>query len=437
MTDKLFRLECGFQNYDWGKLGQESAVAQFISNSNPEIEISSTTPYAELWMGTHPTKPSFNYNTSNKLIDIISSDPERYLGSHIAKSFNNDLPFLFKVLSIEKVLSIQAHPDKNLAKLLNQNDPKNYPDNNHKPEMAIALTKFEGFCGFKPLTEIHYYISNIPELLNLIGGSESLNYFNQNIQFNSNSPINKKILKLLFSNLMNSNQNDISLNSTNLIKRVQSNPEIFQKFDPDLPILIKTLNKQFPNDIGLFCGCLLLNYCKLNPGEAIFLKAKDPHAYISGNILECMASSDNVIRAGFTPKFKDVNVLVNNLTYNYDSVENQKLKPILNNNNRLILNSNENENENENNSLKLYNPPIEEFEVLEINLSHPNHSLNFKKFNGPSILITTEGSGFIKNLESNQQFTCNAGYIYFISANLEIQLISNSSNFTSYRAFCE
>ena len=109
---------------------------------------------------------------------------------------------------------------------------------------------------------------------------------------------------------MNTDDDVIKQQTAKLLERTDREPQVFKDIDSRLPELIQRLNKQFPNDIGLFCGCLLLNHVGLNKGEAMFLQAKDPHAYISGDIIECMAASDNVVRAGFTPKFKDVKNLV-------------------------------------------------------------------------------------------------------------------------------
>jgi mannose-6-phosphate isomerase len=80
-----------------------------------------------------------------------------------------DLPFLLKVLSIRKALSIQAHPDKELARKLHNEFPKIYKDPNHKPEMAIALTPFEAFIGFRPLEEIKSHLETYPELATIVG----------------------------------------------------------------------------------------------------------------------------------------------------------------------------------------------------------------------------------------------------------------------------
>ena len=89
------------------------------------------------------------------------------------------LPFLFKVLSINKALSIQAHPNKSLAERLHAKDSKNYPDDNHKPEMTIAITPFDGLCGFRPLEEISHFLAN---------------------SFPQEQPFNKKKARKLFKN---------------------------------------------------------------------------------------------------------------------------------------------------------------------------------------------------------------------------------------------
>ena len=123
-------------------------------------------------MGIHSKCPSFiSYPPSlsgQSLQSWLESNPLA-LGSEVAQVFNNKLPFLFKVLSINKSLSIQAHPSKEHAAQLHIADPQHYPDANHKPEMAIALKDFQGLCGFRPISEITKYISNIPELQRLIG----------------------------------------------------------------------------------------------------------------------------------------------------------------------------------------------------------------------------------------------------------------------------
>lgn len=427
MSDKLFRLIAAYQQYDWGKIGSKSAVAQYASLSDPSIKIEENKPYAELWMGTHLKAPSKNADTNELLNDIIASHPEETLGNDIINKFKakNELPFLFKVLSIEKVLSIQAHPDKALGKILHAQDPKNYPDANHKPEMAIAVTDFEGFCGFKPLAEIADELKRIPELRNIVGDETAnhfINNFKENVTIDSeDDKANRKLLQSVFSKVMNAPEDEIVKNARDLIKRAHDHPSDFNK--ADLPDLLIRLNKQFPDDIGLFCGGLLLNHCRLKAGEGLFLRAKDPHAYISGDIIECMAASDNVVRAGFTPKFKDVKNLVEMLTYNYGTVDGQKMV------------AEKFPRSTGNGESALYNPPIEEFAVLETTFKSSTGKRHFEGVDGPSVIIITKGNGTIST--EGVKLDAKDGFVFFVAANTEIDLETTDKNFTSYRAFVE
>lgn len=104
-------LKCTLQQYAWGKYGRSSEVALLNSSGNPDFVIDDAMPYAELWMGTHPSGPSVLRSSSQKLGDWIHSHPES-LGAKSKEKFGLQLPFLFKVLSVNQALSIQAHPDK-------------------------------------------------------------------------------------------------------------------------------------------------------------------------------------------------------------------------------------------------------------------------------------------------------------------------------------
>ena len=77
-------------------------------------------------MGTHPSNPSKDVQTQRTLLDLVQ-DNQALMSQGISKRFGEKLPFLFKVLSIRKALSIQAHPNKRLAEQLHAKDPKNYP----------------------------------------------------------------------------------------------------------------------------------------------------------------------------------------------------------------------------------------------------------------------------------------------------------------------
>jgi mannose-6-phosphate isomerase len=397
-------------------------------------------------MGTHPSVPSKNAASGETLRDLITAHPD-LLGPAVSGAFGaGELPFLFKVLSIRKALSIQAHPDKALGAQLHAADPKNYPDDNHKPEMAIAVTAFEGFCGFRPLEQISALLESVPEFKEIIGGDAEAKAFETAVAGQEHAAegtledkANRKALQALFSKLMNASADRVEDAARRLVERAAAQPETFAAgfsyFDElaedngvrrgtDLAHLIMRLNTQFPNDIGLFCGGLLLNYVRLYPGEAMFLRAKDPHAYISGDIIECMAASDNVVRAGFTPKFKDVDNLVSMLTYSYDPVLEQKMKPLAFPRARTTSGSAE---------FVLYNPPIAEFSVLESKLQ-PSATAAVEALAGPSILITTEGAGKISTQGS--EITLHAGSVVFIAPGAAVE-IEASERLVTYRAFVE
>ncbi|KAJ2325756.1 Mannose-6-phosphate isomerase, partial [Coemansia sp. RSA 2681] len=129
----VIRLACNVNNYHWGKHGLHSKAAQFAA-TNPGVSIDDTQTYAELWMGTHASGPSKVFGTDTSLSSIIEQNPAQALGTLVSSKYDGQLPFLFKVLSIEKALSIQAHPDKRLAQRLHAERPGVYKDGNHKPE---------------------------------------------------------------------------------------------------------------------------------------------------------------------------------------------------------------------------------------------------------------------------------------------------------------
>ena len=123
-------------------------------------------------MGTHTKAPSVishPQELSGQLLSSWLNTNQWALGEKVAKEFGGQLPFLFKVLSINKALSIQAHPTKSHAEQLHKMAPDKYPDPNHKPEMLIVLRDFEGFCGFRPFEEIQHFLSSVPELRAIVG----------------------------------------------------------------------------------------------------------------------------------------------------------------------------------------------------------------------------------------------------------------------------
>lgn len=323
-------------------------------------------------------------------------------------------------------------------------------DDNHKPEMAIAITPFEGLCGFRVLPEILHFLRTVQALRKLVG-EQAASEFEAAVRGSEDSEDitaiqrNKSALRALFTTLMNSSPENIesasqelvavARNSTETFATSTSSPDTNPSNPAELAAVIARLNGQFPNDIGLFVF-FFLNFVKLEPGEGMFLRADDIHAYISGDIIECMASSDNVVRAGFTPKFKDVNTLTDMLTYSYSPIEEQKLEPtdypyaILN---VPAFSSGS--------AALLYDPPIEEFSVVKTDLKRTSAKATFDPIAGPSILICTRGKGKITVGHKTEEV--QEGYVFFVGADAEC-IIENAGSgegeddvFTTYKAFCD
>ena len=391
-------------------------------------------------MGTHPSNPSKDVVTGRTLLDLVQ-DNQALLAPSVAARYGKKLPFLFKVLSVNKALSIQAHPNKKLAEQLHARDPKNYPDDNHKPEMAIAITPFEGLCGFRPLAEIVHFLETVPALRQLVG-NDVASEFSSTVKTSGDDTSeeaasqNKRALQKAFAALMSSSESDMAAAAAALVEDAANAGAEFAARGVSatsgsvLAELVARLYGQFGPDYGLFV-LFFLNYVTLQPGEALFLQADDIHAYVSGDIVECMASSDNVVRAGFTPKFKDVDTLVNMLTYNYAPIDEQKMDPAdypyvtLN---RAAYSSGS--------IAVLYDPPIDEFSVIRAALRGDGSKATFDPLDGPSIIICTAGKGKISVGPTAQEI--KEGYVFFVGATAECVLESEGGEddeFITFKAF--
>nr|SVE83705.1 EOG090X07LH [Daphnia pulex] len=297
---------CVVQKYAWGKVGQSSLVAQ-LSQGNSAAPVVEVDPYAELWMGTHPSGPSLIKTSNEPLLNHLLNNVDS-LGDAEKKSFGTDLPFLFKALSVAKALSIQAHPNKKHAEELFATRPDLYKDPNHKPEMVTAwLGPFEALCGFRPIADIKFFIQEIDELAAVVGKAacEAL------VKAESDSG-EMQALRECFSALMNSSEESIASALQQFEKRI---PSLSAEKKESLQCeLFTRIAADFPGDVGCW-SVYFMNYVVLQEGESMFLGPNVPHAYIFGDCLECMACSDNVVRAGLTPKFKDIDTLCSMLDY--------------------------------------------------------------------------------------------------------------------------
>lgn len=272
-------------------------------------------PQAELWMGAHPKAPSMVFSDGDwrSLPELIQNNPEDILGPAIARKFSNKLPFLFKILASAKPLSIQAHPSKeeakegfareNIQKIPLNAPHRNYKDENHKPEMICALKPLSALKGFRKVEEI-------VQLMDKIGAPTQ----KQGIDVFRNQP-NQEGLKDFFHAMMTMDRE----RQRRVVNEVVACAERYSKTDETFEWVIR-LNGEYPGDIGVLSP-ILLNVVHLNPGEAIHIPAGELHAYLEGAGLELMASSDNVLRGGLTPKHVDVPELLKILHFQYHETE--------------------------------------------------------------------------------------------------------------------
>lgn len=145
--------------------------------------------------------------------------------------------------------------------------------------MAVAVTPFTGLCGFIPLDQIAVHLSSSPEFAAIIPKekAERFNYIASSM--NPEGTEEKAALRDVFEALMTANESSVKEELGKLTKRLASGD--IREGEKDLKELVLRLNEQFPGDIGVFCP-FMLNYVKLSPGEAMFLGAGEPHAYVTG-----------------------------------------------------------------------------------------------------------------------------------------------------------
>ncbi|EFW99671.1 mannose-6-phosphate isomerase class 1 [Grosmannia clavigera kw1407] len=310
--------------------------------------------------------------------------------------------------------------------------------------MAIAITPFEGLCGFRPLGEVTHYLKEVKPFRDLVGEDVAAAFFEAvSGHETDDDPAfverNKIALKNAFSSLMSASRPALESATASLLASVSADPTGFAGGGVDatssdiISELIKRLYGEFGVDYGIF-NLFFLNYVTLEPGEALFLQADDIHAYISGDIVECMASSDNVVRAGFTPKFKDVPTLTSMLTYNYAPIDQQKMHPVdypyvaLN---RAAYSSGS--------ECILYDPPIQEFSVLRTSLKSQGSRVTFEPLAGPTVAICTGGKGRIS--VGSKVAIFSEGNVFFVGATaeaiLEASSLEEDEAFVVFLAFCE
>ncbi len=401
-TPKPYKLFNKIQNYEWGTKNEDAFIPKFIgTNAEPDI------PYAELWIGAHPKSPSeIEIDAEHLPLDkIIESYCDEVLGSYVKNKFSGKFPFLLKVLSSAKALSIQLHPNKLQAVKLHTLDPKNYPDDNHKPEIAVAEESLIAIAGFRPVDEIIENLRALPELKFLTGGD-----LIEKILISKDEVENKELIKQLYRNIMikAADKEKLSACIKNIVEILNNKSKLSLEEEQ---FIIQY--KLFGEDVGLL-SFFFFNIIKLEPGQAIYTGAGVPHAYIKGNIIECMANSDNVVRAGLTNKFKDVNTLLEIMRYDFSHYS--------------IINASMKKDE------VIYKTHAEEFEVSCFQKMKSFNKI-FQTYNKPAVFLVAEGQLRVKwNLNNDlDELEFSKGESFLIPASLEEYEISASSDVKYYQ----
>lgn len=305
----ISELSNSIQSYAWGS---RTALAELRGDRAP-----TATPEAELWMGAHPLAPSRLAATSQSLPDAIAKAPESFLGAQVLSEHGAKLPFLLKVLAAATPLSLQAHPSLAQAMAGFAADEaagiplsaaqRNYKDRNHKPELLCALSEFWALCGFRE-------VADTIDLLDELSLGELWSY-----RALLSAEPNESGISKVFSGLMQAPAATQRALAEVTTAACQARAPESTRFADELSWGAR-IGELYPGDVGVV-SALLLNLVRLEPGEAVYLPAGNLHAYLGGTGVEIMASSDNVLRGGLTPKHVNVPELLRVLDFRPLQVE--------------------------------------------------------------------------------------------------------------------
>ncbi len=297
------------QHYAWG--GHEFIPGLLGIENNGNL------PCAELWMGAHPRGTAHVEidGTRMPLDRLIAADPWLTLGHGVALRFAGRLPYLFKVLDVRDMASIQAHPTRTQAEegFARENSAgipidapnRTYRDENHKPEVHVVLTDFWMLHGFRPLEEIFEVLGSEKELAPTLSG------FSETLGARGRDPdARQALLRELYGRVMTLPQFEVDGMLDSLVSRLEAEEAAGQlgKDNPGFWALRAARTFPLPDghrDRGIL-SLYLLNLVHLRPGQGTYQPAGTLHAYLEGADVELMASSDNVLRGGLTPKHVDV-----------------------------------------------------------------------------------------------------------------------------------
>jgi mannose-6-phosphate isomerase len=392
----ILRLTNPIRDYAWGS---HEAIAKFLGRSAPTPK-----PQAELWIGAHTDDSSIVAvdGGATPLVWLLAEDPENLLGRAVIKRFGPQLPYLMKVLAAASPLSLQAHPtleqarvgydDEERRGIPRQANNRNYRDRNHKPELLCALTTFEALCGFRPIADI---LASMQRL-----GTPELAQLAERLRREPPPTPLKGLVEYLLVAPPGRHQKLVAGMLAAAERQIAAG-------DPESAHLrwLLELGRVYSGDVGVVTA-LLLNYVKLEVGQAIFLPARSLHSYLSGVGIEIMASSDNVLRGGLTPKHVDAAELLRVLSF-------EPMTP------PVITPTHLSDAE------AVYVTPAADFRLSRIQL---DGSVELNPF-GPELLLCSEGSCIVTGTDSDPT-ALKQGESLFVSASTkELEIAGKAALF--------
>ena len=391
----IYRLTGQVQHYAWGG---KNYIASLIGLNSVKDQ-----PCAEWWLGAHPSAPSEIENVTGKqsLIEFLLQNPTA-LGQASCQQFGDELPYLLKILDVEKPLSIQLHPTKDQAEngfeaenakgVSLTDSTRTYKDRNHKPEMMIALSDFWLLHGFKTKSQILATLNARPSLQPLAEklGTQSLAEFYADVMLADQSTLANWLLPIIETNQQPYQKGVLALD----------NPDYWVLYTMEA----MTISPE-KLDAGLVCF-YLFNIVHLKVGEGIFQDAGVPHAYLRGQNVELMACSDNVIRGGLTPKYVDIVELLK-------IVDCREVTP------KIISAAPQNQSE------FTYKTPVNDFALAQIRVEPEKHT----KVNLQSAGILLVMQGELKIQEKSTALTLKQGESAFITADSVVEIVSEKGGY--------
>ncbi|WP_425956338.1 mannose-6-phosphate isomerase, class I [Xylanimonas sp. McL0601] len=300
IAQTVYPLENTIQHYDWGS---PTRIHELLGQAPDGL------PAAELWLGAHPNAPSVAQvpDGSRAALDaLLRSDPQGMLGKRVSDEFGPRLPYLLKVLAADRALSLQVHPKPHLARAgfnrenrlgIPQDAPhRSFHDDQHKPEMLVAISQFEALAGFR----------NPRNIVSLLAGLQGplVEAVREELALDRSARGIRAAFQRLIAARSDATCPEQVAATVDSVRARAAAGSPYERADAT----VLRLATEHPGDPGAIAS-LLLNRVTLDPGEAVYLPAGEIHAYLSGLGVEIMASSDNVLRAGLTSKHVDEKAL--------------------------------------------------------------------------------------------------------------------------------